>query len=430
MDIIYILSSVLVGISWSVSLVFILKYIFPLKLSAAKTAVYIVSITCLFTVMFMLIDDSRVAQRMSVIAVYIFILIWLSTKNLQQSVMIFSVYIVIVSAAEAVDIVLLYTVFEYTPITCFIINTISIQIFTLLAYKIKNKMISATNSERFDKEALVLTLLTACAILLATYVQLEFEYSLLKGDDLNENKYTLFLSITAVTYLAAAIAAMGFIKSASEQRKNRIITEQQRILQEMHDGTRVFRHNYRNTIIAIKGYCDTGDYEKLSERINELYNEMDDIYGGEQFSKALNIDDAGFRNLIMLKILEAKRRELCVDFKVIGEHFGAFENMNVLNAVGALLDNAIESAEASKEKYAAVELVNTGEQQRLTIANSFAAKPDMSRIMSKDYSTKNQSGLGLYYVSRVISKRKNMEIAFNCSDTLFSVCLETAENEE
>ena len=50
--------------------------------------------------------------------------------------------------------------------------------------------------------------------------------------------------------------------------------------------------------------------------------------------------------------------------------------------------------------------------------------------MCMDYSTKNQSGLGLYYVSRVIAKKKNMEIAFNCSDELFSVCLEAAEEAE
>lgn len=247
---------------------------------------------------------------------------------------------------------------------------------------------------------------------------------------MNPKTYGLFLAITAVTYLAAAIAAMGFIKSASEERKNRIITEQQRILEEMHDGTRVFRHNYKNTLIAIKGYCDTGDYDKLSERIDELYNEMDDIYSSGQFRNALNISDAGFRNLIMLKTLEARKRGIAAELRVEGERFDAFESMNMLNAVGALLDNAIESAAASKEKYIALELFTDSEKQRVIISNSIDEKPDMSWIMSKDYSTKNQSGLGLYYVSRVIARRKNMDIAFNCSDKLFYVCLETVEEDE
>lgn len=430
MDITYTVASALVGMSWSVSLVLLLVHIFSVRLSVPKTAFYLVSITCLFTIMFMLLDDRYVAQRTSVITAYIFMLICINIRNLQKAVMIFSVYIVIVSAAEAVDIVLLYTIFDYTPITCFIINTISIQLFTFVAYIIKKKLIKAVNSDKQERETLMLTILAAAVIFLATYIQLEFEYSLLKGEDMNPKTYGLFLSITAVTYLAAAIAAMGFIKSASVERKNKIITEQQRILEEMHDGTRVFRHNYRNTIIAIKGYCDNGDYDKLAERIDELYNEMDDIYSSGQLGKALNISDAGLRNLIMLKALEAKRRSISFELKISGERFGAFESMNVLNAVGALLDNAIESAEESEEKYAALELEASGERQWLLIANSFCSKPDMSRIMSKDYSTKNQSGLGLYYVSRVIAKKKNMEIAFNCSDELFSVCLEAAEEAE
>lgn len=430
MDITYTVASALVGMSWSVSLVLLLVHIFSVRLSVPKTAFYILSITCLFTIMFMLLDDRYVAQRTSVITAYIFMLICINIRNLQKAVMIFSVYIVIVSAAEAVDIVLLYTIFDYTPITCFIINTISIQLFTFVAYIIKKKLIKAVNSDKLERETLMLTILAAAVIFLATYIQLEFEYSLLKGEDMNPKTYGLFLSITAVTYLAAAIAAMGFIKSASVERKNKIITEQQRILEEMHDGTRVFRHNYRNTVIAIKGYCDHGDYDKLAERINELYNEMDDIYNSGQLGKALNISDAGLRNLIMLKALEAKRRSISFELKISGERFGAFESMNVLNAVGALLDNAIESAEESEEKYAALELEASGERQWLLIANSFGSKPDMSRIMSKDYSTKNQSGLGLYYVSRVIAKKKNMEIAFNCSDELFSVCLEATEEAE
>mgnify|MGYP006069208255 FL=1 len=430
MDIEYTLSSVLVGISWAVSLVVLLKYVFDVKLSAPAALFYIASISGLFTAMFMVFDDSMVEYRTGVITVYIFVLILLKLKKLQKSVMIFSVYVVILSAAETVDIMLVYNVFEYTPITCFIINTVSMQVFTAAACGIKKLLIRLVNAEKTDRETKTLTILAATSIFLATYVQLEFEYSLLKGEDMNPKTYGLFLAITAVTYLAAAIAAMGFIKSASEERKNRIITEQQRILEEMHDGTRVFRHNYKNTLIAIKGYCDTGDYDKLSERLDELYNEMDDIYSSGQFRNALNISDAGFRNLIMLKTLEARKRGIAAELRVEGERFDAFESMNMLNAVGALLDNAIESAAASKEKYIALELFTDSEKQRVIISNSIDEKPDMSRIMSKDYSTKNQSGLGLYYVSRVIARRKNMDIAFNCSDKLFYVCLETVEEDE
>ena len=430
MDFVYTVSSALVGVSWSVSLVLLLTRVFDIRMSAAKITFYIASITCLFTAMFMVFDDSMVEYRTTVTTVYIFALIYSNIKKLQKSVMIFSVYVVILSAAETVDIILVYNVFDYTPITCFVINTISMQLFTAAAYGVKKLLISLVNAEKTDRETKLLTVLAAISIFLATYVQLEFEYSLLKGEDMNPKTYGLFLAITAVTYLAAAIAAMGFIKSASEERKNRIITEQQRILEEMHDGTRVFRHNYKNTIIAIKGYCDTGDYDSLAERIDELYNDMDDVYSGGQLRDVLKISDAGLRNLIMLKTLRAQRRYISTDLKISGEHFDAFENINVLNAVGALLDNAVESAESSAEKYMALELGNDSGRQTMIISNSIDKKPDMSRIMSKNYSTKDQSGLGLYYVSRVIAKRKNMDIAFNCTDKLFCVCLETVETGE
>lgn len=425
MDWVYIISSALVGVSWSVSLVLLMSSVFDIRMSAKRIAFYIVSMTALFTAMFMVFDDSKVEYRTSVITIYAFILVYAKIKKLQKSVMVFSVYVVLLSAAETADIMLVYNVFDYTPITCFIINTVSLQLFTLAAYGVKKLLIRLVNAEKTDRETKTLTVLAACSIFLATYVQLEFEYSLLKGEDMNPKTYGLFLAITAVTYLAAAIAAMGFIKSASEERKNRIITEQQKILEEMHDGTRVFRHNYKNTIIAIKGYCDTGDHEKLAERIDELYNDMDDVYSGGKLIDVLKISDAGLRNLIMLKTLEAQRKNISADLKIKGERFDAFGNMNILNAVGALLDNAIESAESSAERYMALELSSDNGRQTMVISNSIDEKPDMTRIMSKDYSTKAQSGLGLYYVSRVIAKRNDMDIAFHCTDRLFGVCLET-----
>lgn len=106
MDIEYTLSSVLVGISWAVSLVVLLKYVFDVKLSAPAVVFYIASISGLFTAMFMVFDDSMVEYRTGVITVYIFVLILLKLKKLQKSVMIFSVYVVILSAAETVDIML------------------------------------------------------------------------------------------------------------------------------------------------------------------------------------------------------------------------------------------------------------------------------------------------------------------------------------
>ena len=63
MDIEYTLSSVLVGISWAVSLVVLLKYVFDVKLSAPAALFYIASISGLFTAMFMVFDDSMVEYR-------------------------------------------------------------------------------------------------------------------------------------------------------------------------------------------------------------------------------------------------------------------------------------------------------------------------------------------------------------------------------
>ena len=70
-----------------------------------------------------------------------------------------------------------------------------------------------------------------------------------------------------------------------------------------------------------------------------------------------------------------------------------------------------------------LELIHNEQNDSILIENSFGEKPHLDKILQKGYSTKNQSGLGLYYVNKVVSRNNNTDIVINCSDEMFSVRL-------
>ena len=424
MDWLYQASVLAIGGSWVLSFMCSLMYIFDIRLPMARICFYAVSFIAVVTLMMNVFYDRMLILRTGIIISYLFVLAYAATRKVIKALQIFVVFIVEMATAEMINIILLATVFEYSISACFFINAAALVPITAAGIGIKRFAGIVMERENAKAESTVLVLLTIAAVFTAMSLQLNFELSLIGKLDLNSVGMSIFLSVVAVTYIAAAIATIGFILRKREEKKNRIITEQQRILEEMYDGTRMFRHNYRNTIIALQGYCESGDIETLGKRLRELREETDDLYGGDQLRNVLDISDAGLRNLIMLKIFEARRRGIDVSVSVSGKEFSHFEDIRVLNAVGALLDNATEASTESSKPYIEMELISSGSAERLLISNSFGKKPDVGQIMTKGYSTKDQSGLGLYYVNKIISKKDNMDIVVSCSDCMFRVRIE------
>lgn len=356
----YILASFGIALAWTLCFYVTLTQLFEVKIQVKRKILYFIGMFSLVTALMLICFNKWVVFRTVVISAVMFVLIYYEAKDIIRALLIFTSVIVEMGTAETVNIVLLKTVFEYSVIKCFVINALAVPPILLAAFVVKKIIRQSFMKEHPRVESLIGIVITLAALLIAESLQINFEDGIVGKLDLNENSMQMFVLVMIVTYIAAIISAMSLIKGIREEEKGNIIWEQNKILEEMYDNTRIFRHNYKNMVLTLNAYCDTNDYKKLKEYIKEIKEEIDDGYKNKYIREVLAIKDAGLRNLIIVKISEAKKRGINTEIDITGRNYTEFINMSMINVIGILLDNAIEAAEKSIEKYIKLTLVDVG----------------------------------------------------------------------
>jgi two-component system sensor histidine kinase AgrC len=173
-----------------------------------------------------------------------------------------------------------------------------------------------------------------------------------------------------------------------------------------------FRHNYSNTLAALQGFADSGDYERLKEYIDELCQKQH-IAFAENRTALAQIKNGAVAGLLASKMLKAEKSEVVFKLSVNGElNSVKMPLMELCEILGILLDNAVEAAAETAEKYVRtdIEAAETGTVFR--IENSVDKKPDIPRLFEKGYTTKaNGSGIGLNIAETLL--RKNSSSSLN-----------------
>lgn len=423
----YIISALALGASWAFAVLCSLSYLFKVSISKYKTIFYAVSITVLTLVLMCIFYDRDVPLRTVIIISYIFLLVYYASKDISKTLLVYVVFILEMATAEFFNILVIIITGHYSLEQCFFANVIGIIITNILAVLINRRFSKKTFSPNPKYEQLALLVMMLITVFVAAVIQTTFENAIIGKFDLSAATVPIFIAVVFVIYIAGAIAALGFIKGVREERENRVILEQQHLLEDMYDTTRMFRHNYKNTMMMLKGYCDNGDYGELSEKINDLTDEINDFDLVGRKINILKIEDSALRNLIMLKMITAEKAGVMFNMKISGTRFKEFEKIDMMNVIGILIDNAIEAAQESDEKEMEMEMRAYEKRESITVINSFKTKPDINHIFDKNYSTKNKEGLGLYYANKTLRKKKDVDFVAKCRDDYFIVSIEVSK---
>ena len=181
-------------------------------------------------------------------------------------------------------------------------------------------------------------------------------------------------------------------------------------IQKKYDEMRMFKHEYKNTLISLRGYIEDGDFDHLSQYVISLTNEFCEFEKNDYIGVS-QIADAGLRFLVLNKICLAKKMQVHFSIKVSSAfEVRSFSRKHLSMVVGILLDNAIEAAKDSDEKRVEVFFANNEREGIIEIKNSYKQKPNLGRMFAKGYSEKEgHTGLGLYRLKKTLS---NCETAF------------------
>ena len=196
-------------------------------------------------------------------------------------------------------------------------------------------------------------------------------------------------------------------------------------LSNLVDSLRVVKHDYNNILQTINGYIVTKEYKGLEEHFKELYKESNSIATTESVNPSV-INQPAVYAIVGSKYNTAMTKNIKFDVDVETNIKEINFNFTDLSRIlGILLDNAIEATEQADTKEMSISFSYNKKKQAdmIEIKNHIKAnsKIDLNKIFDKGESSKKvKSGLGLWEVKNIISKKHNSQIYANIENNTFS----------
>ncbi len=279
------------------------------------------------------------------------------------------------------------------------------QIKSLFSFSIFANFFNYLNKKN---KIIFLTCFTLVSILSLVQIYLIVHYS----DELSVHAVifsTLFLVACVLLGLCSLAKSMSCTKAVVDLEQEKL---NNKTLKVLHDNTIAFKHDFANIMSAIGGYIETNDMPGLKNYYDELFQDCSQ-------AKNLCLLSPEAINSPAIYILLANKyyKADSLGIKTYIECFIDFNNLYMQiyefsRILGILLDNAIEAACECEDKIIKISILNEPNRNRqvLTIENTYKDKSiDLEKIYEKGFSTKkNNTGLGLWEVNKIIRKNSNL----------------------
>ena len=169
------------------------------------------------------------------------------------------------------------------------------------------------------------------------------------------------------------------------------------------------RHEYKNQLAVLRTITKDKNVKSKIDEILEDNVKLED----EVISKLKDLPKGGLKGLMYYKAALAKKNniKLAVDISLKkNSHLNKLSESNnkaLCHLLGIYLDNAIEAATETKEKYLLFEMYELTDEIKIIISNSFIQSENFEKRNEKGVTTKGEGhGNGLYLAKKIISKNK------------------------
>lgn len=230
------------------------------------------------------------------------------------------------------------------------------------------------------------------------------------SSDTNLNKFQSITSIISIAFLFLVNIIVYAIYEHAEKnsqkiieleivnQKNNIDLQYLSLLEKKNEQMQIMAHDYKNHILNIESISDSPDVKKY---INDMLGEI------SEYSKA------GKTKNKLLDVILSKYIDICKDkninfeIDIISENLAKIKNgADISSIFNNLLDNAVEAAEKSKEKYIKIQIANSiNSYHRITVLNSCDFEPySKSEKLITTKSNKEIHGFGTKSIKRIVDK--------------------------
>lgn len=199
-------------------------------------------------------------------------------------------------------------------------------------------------------------------------------------------------------------------------------------LSYLYDNVKAFQHDFNNMIFIMGGYIEANDTKGLKKYYKNLEKDCERVNNVALLNPKL-INNSGIYNLLMSKYKKAHEEN--VEIKL--EFFFDFEKLKMpiydfSRILGILLDNAIEAAKETEEKYVSILFrdSNRNKTQIISIENTYKNKEvNTTKIFEKGVSQKqNHMGMGLWEVKQILKRNNNVNLITSKDEIYFKQNLE------
>ena len=184
-----------------------------------------------------------------------------------------------------------------------------------------------------------------------------------------------------------------------ERFQSELIEKQVREIQNMYRHVRGWRHDYRNHINNMKIQLSEGNYDKLSDYLNELADDLDTV---DTVIKTGNVmADAILNN----KLNVAEKMNIKLNVKANVPDKLPMSDVELCSMLGNILDNAVEACGTLPEEERFMR-VYIGKAERTVVSFCAELRRQSAQVEKYIYlSTKEgEHGYGLFRIDRVAKK--------------------------
>ena len=293
---------------------------------------------------------------------------------------------------------------------------ISVFIHILLLSIVKYKKFAVTNLMH-NKMAFTVSLLmfsVSCAI---------FVYMPIISEEVFDTANILDSLLRIIIKLSIAYLVIILNKFATEIEKHEFHSLYTDTLKESLDHLSMFKHDSRNIINTLFGFCRLEQWHRIEPFLQELTNDIRRDINIGTVNSQLKDNMPYLYGIVLAKSAMAAADGIDFEIRINAKKFELFtvSEVQLSRMVGNLLNNAFDAAKQCDYKRVDLNISNfNGYRIKIEVINSVNSPVDISNILKKGYTTKEgHTGLGLYQVHTIIDRQIregfNVKISFHNS---------------
>jgi two-component system sensor histidine kinase AgrC len=204
-----------------------------------------------------------------------------------------------------------------------------------------------------------------------------------------------------------------------------------RHVENMATEMRKFRHDHKNLMLVFHTHVESRDWDGLENYYSSYMNEFSTSETAIEscMDKLKNIQTPELKTILFLKFLQVQRKgiKIIIEVENIVTIIGDYNLLDTCRIVGILMDNAMEACQ--NVDGAVVRLMGdmSGNNAHFAFQNTCYLPPPINQINKKGFTTKDGArGLGLYNVSQLIKKNRNLTLQTKIEKNCFTQELKIA----